>query len=175
MSSLLVGRNIRGGLERMRDQHDRRERRLGAVRSHDRASHPHVVQIDFCSESAGRTAALQRGAAICSKKSLKTWPVAMPAAAASHIRSQYLRTTLGLEGSHAGRKGAHVFSAVRQSIGLPVRVLCHELSLIWANWFTGRSPSFSGRRQPSRDGTSRMMREYQVRIWCSEASCHSCG
>ena len=36
--------------------------------------------------------------------------------------------------------------------------------LIWANWFAGRSPSFSGRRQPSRDGTSRMMREYQVRI-----------
>ena len=31
-------------------------------------------------------------------------------------------------------------------------------------WFTGRSPSFSGRRQLSRDGTSRMMREYQVRI-----------
>src|SRR5262245_21410092 len=24
-------------------------------------------------------------------------------------------------------------------------------------------------------GTSRMMREYHVRIWCSEASCHSCG
>ena len=36
--------------------------------------------------------------------------------------------------------------------------------LIWANWFAGRSPSFSGRRQPSRGGTSRMMREYQVRI-----------
>src|SRR5256885_16299544 len=36
--------------------------------------------------------------------------------------------------------------------------------LIWANWFAGRSPSFSGRRQPSCDGTSRMMREYQVRI-----------
>ena len=29
--------------------------------------------------------------------------------------------------------------------------------------FAGRSPSFNGRRQPSRDGTSRMMREYQVR------------
>src|ERR1700674_1024096 len=36
--------------------------------------------------------------------------------------------------------------------------------LIWANWFAGRSPSFGGRRQPSRDGTSRMMREDQVRI-----------
>ena len=36
--------------------------------------------------------------------------------------------------------------------------------LIWANWFAGRSPSFSGRRQPSRDGTSRMSREAQVRI-----------
>src|SRR6476469_4847139 len=35
---------------------------------------------------------------------------------------------------------------------------------MWANWFAGRSPSFSGRRQPSRDGTSRMMREYPVRI-----------
>jgi hypothetical protein len=34
--------------------------------------------------------------------------------------------------------------------------------LIEANWFAGRSPSFSGRRQPSRDGTSRMMREYPV-------------
>src|SRR6266480_2704536 len=34
---------------------------------------------------------------------------------------------------------------------------------------------FSGRRQPSRDGTSRMTRECQVRIWCSEASCHSSG
>jgi len=28
----------------------------------------------------------------------------------------------------------------------------------------GGAQSFSGRRQPSRDGTSRMMREYQVRI-----------
>ena len=28
----------------------------------------------------------------------------------------------------------------------------------------GRSPIFNGRRQPSSDGTSRMMREYQVRI-----------
>ena len=28
----------------------------------------------------------------------------------------------------------------------------------------GRSPKFNGRRQPSIDGTSRMMREYQVRI-----------
>src|SRR5262245_61478830 len=28
----------------------------------------------------------------------------------------------------------------------------------------GKSPSFNGRRRPSRDGTSRMMREYQVRI-----------
>ena len=74
------------------------------------------------------------------QEKLETWPVAMPASAASHIRSQYLRTTLGLEGSHAGRKGAHVFSAVRQSIGLPVRVLCHELSLIWANWVHREEP-----------------------------------
>src|ERR1019366_178213 len=28
----------------------------------------------------------------------------------------------------------------------------------------GRNPKFNGRRQPSIDGTSRMMREYQVRI-----------
>ena len=28
----------------------------------------------------------------------------------------------------------------------------------------GRSPMFNGRRQPSRDGTSRMTREYQVRF-----------
>ena len=28
----------------------------------------------------------------------------------------------------------------------------------------GRNPMFNGRRQPSRGGTSRMMREYQVRI-----------
>ena len=28
----------------------------------------------------------------------------------------------------------------------------------------GRNPKFNGRRQPSRGGTSRMMREYQVRI-----------
>src|ERR1700726_2943305 len=28
----------------------------------------------------------------------------------------------------------------------------------------GRNPMFNGRRQPSRDGTSRMMREYQVRF-----------
>ena len=39
----------------------------------------------------------------------------------------------------------------------------------------GRSPMFNGRRQPSRGGTSRMTRECQVRIWCSEASCHSSG
>ena len=39
----------------------------------------------------------------------------------------------------------------------------------------GRNPMFNGRRQPSRDGTSRMTRECQVRIWCSEASCHSSG
>ncbi len=35
--------------------------------------------------------------------------------------------------------------------------------LIWANGFARRSLSFSGRRQPSRDGTSRMNREVQVR------------
>src|SRR6476619_8381524 len=35
---------------------------------------------------------------------------------------------------------------------------------MWANWFAGRSPLFSGRRQPPCDGTSRMMREYPVRI-----------
>ena len=29
---------------------------------------------------------------------------------------------------------------------------------------TGGNPMFNGRRQPSRDGTSRMMREYQVRF-----------
>jgi hypothetical protein len=29
----------------------------------------------------------------------------------------------------------------------------------------GRSPKFNGRRQPSIDGTSRMTRECQVRIW----------
>ena len=34
----------------------------------------------------------------------------------------------------------------------------------WANRFAGKSPSFNGRRQPSRDGTSRMSREAQVRI-----------
>ena len=34
----------------------------------------------------------------------------------------------------------------------------------------GRNPMINGRRQPSSGGTSRMMREYQVRIWCSEAS-----
>src|SRR5207253_7583556 len=28
----------------------------------------------------------------------------------------------------------------------------------------GRNPMFNGRRQPSRDGTSRMTREYQVRF-----------
>ena len=28
----------------------------------------------------------------------------------------------------------------------------------------GRNPMFNGRRQPSRGGTSRMMREYQVRF-----------
>jgi hypothetical protein len=39
----------------------------------------------------------------------------------------------------------------------------------------GRNPKFNGRRQPSRGGTSRMTRECQVRIWCSEASCHSSG
>jgi hypothetical protein len=38
--------------------------------------------------------------------------------------------------------------------------------LMWANWFARRSPSFSGRRQPSCDGTSRMMREYPVRMIC---------
>src|SRR5262245_54317248 len=36
--------------------------------------------------------------------------------------------------------------------------------LIWANRFAGKSPSFNGRRRPSRDGTSGMMRVYQVRI-----------
>src|ERR1700720_4507094 len=39
----------------------------------------------------------------------------------------------------------------------------------------GRNPIFNGRRQPSCGGTSRMTRECQVRIWCSEASCHSSG
>src|SRR6266481_2992807 len=35
----------------------------------------------------------------------------------------------------------------------------------WANWVKpGGARTFSGRRQPSRGGTSRMMREYHVRI-----------
>src|ERR1700732_4054998 len=35
----------------------------------------------------------------------------------------------------------------------------------WANWVKpGGARRFSGRRQPSSDGTSRMMREYQVRF-----------
>src|ERR1700704_2716861 len=35
----------------------------------------------------------------------------------------------------------------------------------WANWVTpGGARNLSGRRQPSCDGTSRMMREYQVRF-----------
>src|ERR1700704_2646360 len=35
----------------------------------------------------------------------------------------------------------------------------------WANWVKpGGARTFSGRRQPSCDGTSRMMREYQVRF-----------
>ena len=45
-------------------------------------------------------------------------------------------------------------------------------------WVNGRpeEPSyFAGRRQPSLSGTSRMRRESHVRIWCSEASCHSSG
>jgi hypothetical protein len=37
-----------------------------------------------------------------------------------------------------------------------------------------RSPSFSGRRQPSCDGTSRMMREYPVRI-CEGLGANSLG
>ena len=40
---------------------------------------------------------------------------------------------------------------------------------------SGRNLIINGRRQPSHGGTSRMMREYHVRIWCSEASCHSSG
>src|SRR5882762_7073858 len=40
---------------------------------------------------------------------------------------------------------------------------------------TGGAPILDGRRQPSCGGTSRMTRECQVRIWCSEASCHSSG
>ena len=36
--------------------------------------------------------------------------------------------------------------------------------LIWVNRFAGKSPSFNGRRQPSHGGTSRIMREYPVRI-----------
>jgi hypothetical protein len=39
----------------------------------------------------------------------------------------------------------------------------------------GRNLIFNGRRQPSCGGTSRMTRECQVRIWCSEASYHSSG
>ena len=36
--------------------------------------------------------------------------------------------------------------------------------LIWANRYAGMSPSFNGRRQPSRGGTSRISREAYVRF-----------
>jgi len=36
--------------------------------------------------------------------------------------------------------------------------------LIWANRYAGMSPSFNGRRQPSRGGTSRINREVYVRF-----------
>ena len=36
--------------------------------------------------------------------------------------------------------------------------------MIWANRYAGMSPSFNGRRQPSRGGTSRINREVCVRF-----------
>jgi hypothetical protein len=38
------------------------------------------------------------------------------------------------------------------------------IAMVIGSTGNGRNPIFNGRRQPSCDGTSRMMREYQVRI-----------
>ena len=47
----------------------------------------------------------------------------------------------------------------------PISIPVERAIAIWlGSTGNGRSPKFNGRRQPSIDGTSRMMREYQVRI-----------
>src|SRR5712671_6881874 len=43
-------------------------------------------------------------------------------------------------------------------------LISNHRKLLWSKAMVGRARGFSGRRQPSCDGTSRMMREYQVRF-----------
>ena len=52
------------------------------------------------------------------------------------------------------------------AIGLGLGAVFGERAIaIWlGSTGNGRNPMFNGRRQPSRGGTSRMMREYQVRF-----------
>src|SRR6266853_3962881 len=81
-------------------------------------------------------------------------------------------------------KGASVSNREAESTDAPERgglpcssdeagvMLVERRGRVIAIWLgstgNGRNPMFNGRRQPSRGGTSRMTRECQVRIWCSE-------
>src|SRR5215467_13052633 len=47
---------------------------------------------------------------------------------------------------------------------MPVERRGQAIAIWLGSTGNGRSPMFNGRRQPSRGGTSRMMREYQVRF-----------
>jgi hypothetical protein len=47
---------------------------------------------------------------------------------------------------------------------MPVERREQAIAMVIGSTGNGRNPIFNGRRQPSCDGTSRMMREYQVRI-----------
>ena len=47
---------------------------------------------------------------------------------------------------------------------MPVERRERAIAICLGSTGNGRNPMFNGRRQPSRDGTSRMTREYQVRF-----------
>src|SRR6266852_7201456 len=67
------------------------------------------------------------------------------------------------ESTDAPGKGGLLRSSDEAGV-MPVERRERAIAIWLGSTGNGRSPMFNGRRQPSRGGTSRMMREYQVRI-----------
>src|SRR5262245_59638867 len=78
------------------------------------------------------------------------------------------------ESTDAPERGGLPRSSVEAGV-MPVERRGRSPTMGASQLATGGAPILNGRRQPSCGGTSRMTRECQVRIWCSEASCHSSG
>ena len=67
------------------------------------------------------------------------------------------------ESTDAPARGGLLRSSAEAGV-MPVERREQAIAIWLGSTGNGRNPMFNGRRQPSCDGTSRMMREYQVRI-----------